>query len=486
MEQLRQRIFKFINSPKGYPVLSGLSVGIYMLLYYYAANTGLAWSAPQIVFFALYYIGLSIFLVWDTYKIFSIKKFTKYRSHAMFVIIPGLLAFFLLQLAPLGPVKRLYFVALVILFLLLSLKLARYYKFFIVLLLVMAACNIPKLASTLIVHFSASQQWRELPDGIVKSKFVKKPNIYYIQPDGYTSPDCMKDTNYNFDNSEFNNYLTNTGFTLYNDFRSNYASTLLSNAATFSMKHHCADKDVLEFTARNIIMGGNPVLETLKNNGYRTVFVTEKPYLMVNRPAVDYDVTNFSQRELPFIKDALGTEKNVLQSFKEAFKKQGSNFYFIEKFKPSHIGLYNTQGVEGERRAYLDRVKEANVWLKEIIGFITDNDPDGIIVIGADHGGYVGLANLEDCSYQVKDPVVVKGMFGALMAIKWNGTNHTYYDGALRTPVNLFRTIFSYLSADKNYLKHSEADESYDFLEHPKGIYKYIDHSGKIVFQKQK
>jgi hypothetical protein len=32
-----------------------------------------------------------------------------------------------------------------------------------------------------------------------------------------------------------------------------------------------------------------------------------------------------------------------------------------------------------------------NDWLKKIVLFITKNDPSGIIVIGADHGGFVGF-----------------------------------------------------------------------------------------------
>ena len=46
--------------------------------------------------------------------------------------------------------------------------------------------------------------------------------------------------------------------------------------------------------------------------------------------------------------------------------KTGPNFLFIEQLLPSHVHVYekNSLGIEGEKQAYLNRLEEANTWLK--------------------------------------------------------------------------------------------------------------------------
>ena len=50
--------------------------------------------------------------------------------------------------------------------------------------------------------------------------------------------------------------------------------------------------------------------------------------------------------------------------------------------------------------------------------------------------------------------------------------------------VNLFRILFSYLGKEKKYLNNLQNDGSYISLKKPKGIYRYINDQGDIVFEK--
>ena len=76
------------------------------------------------------------------------------------------------------------------------------------------------------------------PDDVASVVFKKKPNVYFIQPDGYTSLSEIEKGHYNMDASEIRGLLADNGFKLYNNFRTNYSSTLSTNSAIFSMKHH--------------------------------------------------------------------------------------------------------------------------------------------------------------------------------------------------------------------------------------------------------
>jgi hypothetical protein len=56
----------------------------------------------------------------------------------------------------------------------------------------------------------------------------------------------------------------------------------------------------------------------------------------------------------------------------------------------------------------------------------------------------------------------LNSIFGAKLAIKWNGVHHSEYDSQLKSSVNLFRILFSYLSEDKLLLNNLQPDASYN------------------------
>jgi hypothetical protein len=487
MPDIREKILAFINSPKDVPVLAGFSLGFYMLLFYYSKNFSLANSLHQFLFFFSYYILLPVVVLYAGYKIIGFTRFAKYKTSFLFFAMACLFAFYLLQLLQLGPVKRVYFAIVIVVAALGAYKGPKYYKLGILLLFLMSVFNVKPLVSVAWVAVSSSSEWKQQPDDIENIVFKDRPNIYYIQPDGYASFKNLGEDPYNFDNTSFNGFLRNEGFTVYDDFRSNYISTLLSNSSMFSMKHHHSAKYIDMYAARNIIVGENPVLTILEKNNYKTHFITEKPYLVINRPAMGYDYSNVDYSDLPFIRDGWGYAEPISEDFKKLqIGNTKGNFYFLEKMSPNHIEGFkaNSEGIKKEREKYLERLKETNVWLKEIITHINKQDPGALIIIGADHGGYVGYEYTIQAFKKTDNPVFARSIFGAALAIKWNRPDFKQYDGKLISSVNLFRTVFSYLSKDKKYLDHLQENSSYIRLTEPKGLYRYINDKGQAVFKK--
>ena len=488
MDKLRQKILAFIYAPKDVPLLAGFVVGLYMLLYYYSKNFALANSWIQLGFFVAYYMVLPMVLLYTGYKILGAIKKGKWQRQFLFVAIPVIMAFYLLQLSWLAEYKRPIFAGVIVVAVVLSFKAAKYYKLFVVLIAFMALFNAPPLAKIAYMALITDDSWKKQPDDIEKVVFKHKPNIYYLQPDGYASFNNLAAPPYNFDNAEEIAFLKKQGFTLYNNYRSNYYSTLLSNSSMFSMKHHYIQYDIGSYAARGIIVGNNPVLQILKNNGYKTHFITEKSYLLMNRPQMGYDYCNISYAELPYVKDGWDTNEPIEIDFYKALKPGSGNFYFLEKLSPGHIMVYKntSKGVEEERKGYLEMLAKANEWLNKTISFIIKKDPDGIIIVGADHGGFVGYEYTLQSEYKTDNPQLVKSVFGAMAAIKWNNPAYKEYDTGLKTSVNLFRTVFSFLAEDKKYLKYLQEDCSYINMAEPKGLYRTIDANGKVVLQKIK
>ncbi len=487
IDKIRNRLLAFIAAEKDVPLLAGLSVGLYWLTFYYSKNFALADSPQQILFFTAYYLLLPVAAIYTVYLLLGIFGLQRYGKNWLFVGISGFFLYYMSQMNGL-----LYPAAWILVAAILSIWLKRYYKLAILLLFFITIFNLKPIAGIAYRSAIASNNWKKLPDGIESVKFSKHPNVYYIQPDGYTSFSNLKSNpHYRMDVASYHAFLEAHGFTVYDDYRSNYCTTLLSNAATFSMRHHYAQADVAKHSARNIIMGGNPVLRIFKSNGYRTNFITESPYLIMNRPALGYDYTNFPYSEMPFFGDGFesGYGKDVLADLKLRMKTTGKtgNFFFIEKFLPCHItgSPTKSRGPEKERENYRINLKHANQWLEETVAYITANDPDGIVIIGGDHGGYVGFSYTGEAATQTKDPDLIKSMFGAQLAIKWNDSGATQYDTQLKTGINLFRTLFSYLASEKKYLDHREENGSYMQLNSPSGLYRYIDDDGNVVFEKK-
>jgi hypothetical protein len=462
---IKEKFNAFLNNSKDYPVLAGFSIGFYAFVFYFSNNFDLVNSWQQTLVFFLNFIVIPTAIVFLIFKIIQKSRFSSFATQSIFIMMLVLLPIYLFGFSNLlASYKKMGLLAILILCLIIF-KIKNY-KYFIVLVFFMAVLPIVKLGKIIYLNYTNSTEWKLQPDAILKTEFKKKPNIYYIQPDGYANEANLNGSLYRFDNSEFDGWLKSQNFSLYDDYRSNYSSTLYSNSSCFFMKHHFSNEFSKFNYARDYIVGRNPVLEIFRNNNYKTFFITEIPYLLMNRPSVYFDYCNYKLEELPYFKDGLSCFKEITNEIENqiVLNKETNNFFFIEKFNPGHINPSKIKGstVEKERAEYLKSLQIANAWLKKTITIIEKNDPNAIIIIGADHGGYVGFEYTSQAQNKITDRKLLNSIFGAKLAIKWNGVQHTEYDAQLKTSVNLFRILFSYLSEDKLLLNNLQPDDSYN------------------------
>ena len=138
---------------------------------------------------------------------------------------------------------------------------------------------------------------------------------------------------------------------------------------------------------------------------------------------------------------------------------KGPRFYFVERLLPHHIHFAASK--EEERDTYIEKIQEVNVWLKSTLNYISIKDPDAIVIVLADHGGWVGLGSYPEM-FSTKDPAQIRSIYSSLAAIKWNGHLKGGMDAELKSNVNLFRVLFSVLSENPEYLKYLEDNSSYN------------------------
>ena len=400
---------------------------------------------------------------------------------------------FLLKVCLYAGLQKKITLGILIASILVAIFLYRFFKKWVVIQLVLAIIGTFTLVPVVISQLSYSKKWLEQPDDIESAIFKKKPNIYLIQPDGYVNFSELKRGYYQVDNSEFESFIEENNFKNYPEFRNNYASTLSSNSATFMMKHHHYNKgsDFSEgINAREVIISRNSVLTVLKKNGYKTHYISEKPYLLVNRPKMGYDYCNFSYDEIPYLSTGFSDRRDIHEPLKEYLENNPNEpkFIFIEFFNPGHIANRKvaTMGKEKEKEAWIGSLERANVTLEKLISQIKENDPNSLILMMADHGGYVGMDYAQETAIKTQDRDLIYSMFSSQLSIHWPDGVAPEIDVHMISAVNVFRVLISYLSENEKYLEYLQDNSSYMIINQgaPKGVYKYIDNEGNITFLK--
>lgn len=475
-------------------IIVGVATGLYPILFYYSNNFSLINSLKHFAFFVLLFLCLPIILnLVIKYISKKSKQILKYQV-GIFTFI-NLFLFSLFIFICLYARIPFYFILISLVIatigaFLLKKQLGKLVVFQYLLAFVGLFYFVPRVHGQL----TYSEDWKKQPDQIEQVILKHKPNVYYIQTDGYVNfSEITTNPYYQYNNDSLKQFLLNYDFTIYPDIRSNYTATLESNMATFVMKHHYYNYgyNFSEMTnARETIITKNPVLDIFKNNGYKTYFLAEWPYLIANLPQMGYDYCNFSYSNISLISEGFKEKKEIFTSLQQVFNCEAiqPSFYFMEILDPGHVATNKTEskGKSVEKERYFTKLKRCNDKLKSIIGFIVENDPDALIMIMADHGGYVGLDYMLENRIKTEDRDLLYSFFSTQFSIKWPRDILHKDDINFKTAVNTFRVLFSILSDNKQYLKYLEENASYTIINEgaPKGIYKVLDSLGNPTFVK--
>ncbi|MEZ4794141.1 MAG: sulfatase-like hydrolase/transferase [Flavobacteriaceae bacterium] len=443
-----------------------------------------------------YFVGwflvlpLLLFLIFDWLS--KRDRFRKYQKY----VIPFLSLFtflFLLKTFTFVAMERKLIVYSIVASILFALVLHKHWKKIMVIQFLMACMAGFSLLRVVNEKLNYSDQWKQQPDGIEQVVFQAHPNVYLIEPDGYIGFEALAEDPYAFDNGPFEEFLRDQQFKNYPHFRTNYVNTLASNVALFTMKHHWYGFNLREenvYNANKAVVSDNAVLNAFKRNGYETYLISETQYFFLNKPLLGYHHSNIDYSNIAYLHNGMGERQPVLEPFFTYLNDgiQKPKFFFIQLLHPWHVSTYKSSslGKELERKKYLERLEESNKLMKKMIAKILEKDPNGLIVIMADHGGYVGFDTTQDTYKRVENPKLLRSIFSAVLSIHWPRDIAPHYDSKIKTPVNFFRILFSFMSDNSAYLDYLQTDESFMIQkeEEDMGIYKYCNSQGEWIFEK--
>jgi hypothetical protein len=134
---------------------------------------------------------------------------------------------------------------------------------------------VPTITVIYSLAFHSGEQKRVEAEGIHLERPLHPPDIYYIILDGYGRADVLSEL-YDYDNSEFLDHLSKTGFFVVKEGRSNYAQTYLSLASSlnFTYLDDLAGRPISQSAKAGILIDmikNSRIAEVLKHSGYSTV-----------------------------------------------------------------------------------------------------------------------------------------------------------------------------------------------------------------------
>lgn len=491
---MKQKLSKFIESNDFNPKLVAFTSGLYPFLHYYNSNLSIADSWQQLLFLLIVCFLLpQILLVISPFIIKRLKLqfLEKYR-----LIQLNLGVFVSLLIVLILHYNKWYSLILFISSVVAGFLFYKHLTKIVILQFILTIMSFVMLIPKLYFSFNQNNEsWAKIPDSMLEIKLQQKPNIFVIQPDGYANISELNKAPYNYNNSKFENWLDDNDFSNYPNFRSNYYSTLTSNASMFAMKHHYyanTNKSTLKtHKANNVIVGDeNNVLKILKSNKYKTHLVTDNSFFLINRTTLFYDFCNVPKSKISYYDTGGFNDIDIIIDLKQILDTTThleENFFFIEKTLPSHI-IYEkslSKGAKQERIKYIERLELANEWLEELVLTIKKFDNDAMVIIVADHGGFVGLDYTLEVLNRKLDSIETISCFSSMLSIKWpREVNHESIK--FGSSINLFNNVFYSLSNASILLDNLNSNSSFIPLNANLGadFYECIDDSGKVVFNK--
>jgi len=305
------------------------------------------------------------------------------------------------------------------------------------------------------------------------------PDIYYIILDEYASLSTIKDI-WNYDNSEFANYMKSQGFFIAEKSKAKYISTQISLPSYLNMEYVSEN---LGATQCYQLINNNKVMSYLKNKGYKTIAFDTWYSWIPAKGAMNADLNfNYDQdsnsylssygfisllksttmiKPIKYLEDnsidkiIANANRYTLNKLKEIPSVSGPKFVYAHVLCPHTPFSFGRNGQEvsylaahnwKDKRYYLDQYIFISNQIKELVeNIIKKSKQPPIIIIQSDHGPRPQFDNVATKNeiFNIPEDEMFK-IFNAYF-LPYGGERLLTTD---TSPINTFRIIFNYYFKD--------------------------------------
>jgi hypothetical protein len=316
--------------------------------------------------------------------------------------------------------------------------------------------------------YQISQVKNELPSEtqsaltqlVGERKPFSRPNIYLLVYDAYVPNETMMA--YGIDNSQQEQNLAELGFTLYPQTYS------VSNTSIDTMGR-VLNASVGYGSVRQAAAGNAVATRLLKTFGYETYGIFSSDYFFRNAsPAYDHSFPDPQPISL-LLTEAILTgefrfdqefiEENVedfLTAKREVLQTNSSPIFLYAHSKfPGH-SQNSGHCLPNETQLFGERLKLANLEVRQDLELLIENDPEAIIIVAGDHGPYLTkncfFTNFGDFKLSEITRLDIQDRNGTFLAIRWPTESFDDFDD-IAVLQDLFPSIFAYLFRDSSFLE---------------------------------
>lgn len=251
------------------------------------------------------------------------------------------------------------------------------------------------------------------------------PDIYYIILDGYGRNDILKKF-YNYDNSNFTNFLKSKGFYIADSSQTNYPYTSKSLASSLNLNYIDSLPNKTLISDQDLI-SQNYLSYYLKQKHYKIVNVKSGYAITSNFDFADRTIKHgginefersIMQLTILRLDDLLGistyfTLKGVINGMDQIEKESSPKFSFIHIVAPhppyifNKDGSFNTKKPIGHafwepRTDYIDQLQYINTVVEKFISSVlSKSNKLPIIILQSDHGPWISSKS-EDNIYNAR------------------------------------------------------------------------------------
>jgi len=302
----------------------------------------------------------------------------------------------------------------------------------------------------------------------------RKPDIYLLTYDSYVENETM--LQYGIDNSAQEAYLREQGFQLYRGMYSIGASTYIAMGNVLS-----PGGDIYQ-----AVSGDGDVQRTLKRQGYETHGVYKNDFFYrYNDPSYDHNYPPAISPLLLWIavfegefRFNVGLDNIAVSTFLDKKRALMRSAETSPRFLYTHTGPRHSQNsgvcLDNETELFEERLKIANLEMKEDVEAILSSGRDAIIIVNGDHGPYLtrNCQSLGKTQLSADDVtrLDIQDRLGAFLAIRWPDREYPRFD-RMTILQDVFPAILAYMFDDESLLNGKmEATVSADAVARIAGV----------------
>ena len=192
-----QKSENILSNIQNSPVTVAVAAGLYPLLFYYSRNFTMIDSWAHLGYFVMIFLVLPSLFFFVFHWVLG-KKNTSFGRYLLPFLNLFVFFFFLKMILFVGALNNIITSAVLVISVFGAYFLYKYFAKWIILQFILAIIGVISLVPILINNLNYSDDWMKQPDGILDVSFKHKPNIYYIQPDGYVNFSELERGYYNY------------------------------------------------------------------------------------------------------------------------------------------------------------------------------------------------------------------------------------------------------------------------------------------------